>query len=196
MSIINPLSQSSFFQEPPSNIMPKRLGMILLEADLVSLSQIETALQDQAHRPELLLGQILATRGWINSETADFFAQDWSNLVQNKQQLSKPLGWYLQQAALLKEKDIQLILNEQKSTGIRFGTVAVLQGILKSTTLDFFLMYLFPEEFSVSPFRDMKSSKGNGKFLFGSLEPESSRDNTNLLIQESDDQDVDFLWID
>ena len=196
MSIINPLGENSFPQKPSLDLVPKRLGTILLEADLVSVSQIQVALQDQAYRPDLLLGEILATRGWINPETADFFAQDWSYILQHKQQLSKPLGWYLQQAALLKDKDIQLILNEQKSTGIRFGTVAVLQGILKSTTLDFFLMYLFPQEFDVSPFRDMRSSQGRPKFSFGTLALESSSDQTNSLLEDSDDQDFEIKWID
>lgn len=195
MSIINPLDQNSFPQNQALNLMPKRLGMILLEADLVSVSQIQVALQDQVYRPDLLLGEILATRGWINPETADFFAQDWSYFLEHKQELSQPLGWYLQQAALLKQKDIQLILDEQKSTGIRFGTVAVLQGILKSTTLDFFLMYLFPQEFTVSPFRDMRHSKGNRKFLFGDCKSESSNSN-NSLIQESDNEDFEIKWID
>ena len=191
MSIINSLDQHS---DP--NLMPKRLGMILLEADLVSVAQIEVALQDQSYRPDLLLGEILATRGWIQPETADFFAQDWSYLLKHKQELSKPLGWYLQQAALLKEKDIKLILNEQKSTGIRFGTVAVLQGILKSTTLDFFLMYLFPEELKVSPFKYMHSSRVNRKVSFGKLELESSDNQTNLLIpQLENDDDDDITWI-
>ena len=81
MSIINSLDHHS-----ATNLMPKRLGMILLEADLVSVSQIQVALQDQLYRPDLLLGEILATRGWINPETADFFAQDWSYLLQHKQE--------------------------------------------------------------------------------------------------------------
>ncbi len=195
MSIINPLDQNSFPQKPDLDLVPKRLGMILLEADLVSVSQIQVALQDQIYRPDLLLGEILATRGWINSETADFFAQDWSYLLQHKQELSKPLGWYLQQAALLKEEDIQLILNEQKSSGIRFGTVAVLQGILKSTTLDFFLMYLFPQELSVSPFRDMRPSKGKRRFSFDSLKSESSSNDSNLFIPEPEEQDCEIKWI-
>ena len=196
MSIINPLDQNSFPQKPALDLMPKRLGTILLEADLVSVAQIQVALQDQAYRPDLLLGEILATRGWINPETADFFAQHWLRILQHKQQLSKPLGWYLKEAALLKDKDIQLILNEQKSTGIRFGTVAVLQGILKSTTLDFFLMYLFPQEFDVSPFRDMYRSKGRRKFSFDTLQLESFGNQTNSLIEESDDEDFEIKWID
>ncbi len=132
------------------SIQPKPLGMILREADLVSIPQLQLALQSQVDYPHLRLGEILALRGWLKPETADFLAQDWLQLVQQKTR--KPLGYYLQKSALLEEKQIKVILEEQKATGIRFGTVAVLQGLLKSTTLDFFLMYLFPKEVGVSPF--------------------------------------------
>ena len=159
MSIRDPLTIKSVpGKHSPYYICPKRLGIILLEADLVSVAQIEVALHDQVHSPNLRLGEILAIRGWIKQETADFFAQDWPDLI--KQKSRKRLGWYLQQAALLKEEDINKILDEQRVTGIRFGTVAVLQGFLKSTTLDFFLMYLFPKEFKVSPCQNLSGLKG------------------------------------
>lgn len=132
---------------------PKPIGTILQEADLVSLSQIERALQAKNQHPHLRLGELLAMYGWIKSETADFFVQDWLNVLKNKER--DPLGYYLQQAALLDQNQIEFILAEQRKTGIRFGTVAVLQGLLKSTTLDFFLSHLFPQELNVSPFVNM-----------------------------------------
>ena len=131
------------------------LGMILQEADLVSWGRIELALQTQTQYPNLRLGEILAMCDWIKPETADFFAQDWSNVIQ--QQQKDPLGYYFKQAALLNEAEIETVLAEQRRTGIRFGTVAVLQGFIKSTTLDFFLMYLFPNELETSPFVNMYS---------------------------------------
>ncbi len=138
MSIRDPLTIKSVpGKHSPYYICPKRLGIILLEADLVSVAQIEVALHDQVHSPNLRLGEILAIRNWIQQETADFFARDWLLLIQEKSR--NPIGWYLQQAALLKEKQINSILEEQKLTGLRFGAVAVLQGIIESTTLDFFL---------------------------------------------------------
>ena len=136
---------------------PKRLGTILQEADLVSLQQIESALQDKTQDPKLRIGDILARRGLIKPKTADFFAQDWLKLVGHTKR--EALGYYLKQAALLDEEQIKAILEQQRKTGVRFGTVAVLQGFLKSTTLDFFLMYLFPEELNVSPFINMYSRR-------------------------------------
>jgi hypothetical protein len=48
------------------------------------------------------------------------------------------LDYYLQQAALLDEKQIKIILQEPKQLWVRFGSVAVLKGWLKQETLDFF----------------------------------------------------------
>ena len=156
MSQQSPLNNTgidSIERSHPLEIEPKRIGTILREADLVSLHQLNLALKDQAKFPHLRLGEILAMRGWIKSETADFFVQDWSKIVTNRDR--KPLGYYLVQSALLKPEQIETILEEQKSTGIRFGTIAVMQGLLKSTTLDFFLMNLFPRELNRSPFASM-----------------------------------------
>ena len=131
----------------------KPIGAILQEADLVSISQIELALQEKSRYPHLRLGEVLAMHGWVKPETADFFVQDWSNVLRDREK--DPLGYYLQQAGLLDKEQIDFILEEQRKTGIRFGTVAVLQGLLKSTTLDFFLSHLYPEELNVSPFINM-----------------------------------------
>ncbi len=98
----------------------------------------------------------MAKKAIIKPETADFFAQDWSKVVIQPEK--DALGYYLRQAAILSSAQIEVILAEQRSTGVRFGTVAVFQGFLKSTTLDFFLANLFPEELHVSPFINMSQS--------------------------------------
>ena len=138
------------------SIKTKLLGEILQEADLVSPFQLETALLTQAQNPELRLGEILAQRGIIEPQTADFFVRDWSNIVMQPEK--DALGFYLQQAAILNSAQIEVILTEQQTTGVRFGTVAVFQGFLKSTTLDFFLANLFPERMHQSPFINMYSA--------------------------------------
>ncbi|MFM2312499.1 MAG: hypothetical protein RLZZ04_1775 [Cyanobacteriota bacterium] len=131
----------------------KTLGAILQEADLVSSRQIESALQDKMQYPALRIGEILAHKKLIKPETADFFAQDWTKAVIESEK--NALGYYLRQAAILDSEQIELILAEQRASGVRFGTVAVFQGFIKSTTLDFFLTNLFPQEFAVSPFINM-----------------------------------------
>lgn len=144
----SPLNKSHLLK-----LQPKRIGTILREADLVSIPQLDLALRDQSNFPDMRLGEILAMRGWIKPETADFFVQDWSQVLTKKDR--QPLGQYLIQSALLEPEQLKIILEEQKYTGIRFGTIAVMQGVLKSTTLDFFLMHLFPKEITVSPFVNM-----------------------------------------
>ena len=195
MSIRDPLTIKSVpGKHSPYYICPKRLGIILLEADLVSVAQIEVALHDQVHSPNLRLGEILAIRGWIKQETADFFAQDWPNLI--KQKSRQRLGWYLQQAALLKEKDIKKILDEQRFTGVRFGTVAVLQGILKSTTLDFFLMYLFPKEFKVSPCQNLHGLKKNKQLPSRNSKLKHFNNHTDLAVYDLEPEVGEIKWID
>ena len=137
------------------SIKTKLLGEILQEADLISPFQLETALLNQAQNPDLRLGEILAQKGIIEPQTADFFVKDWSKIVMQPEK--DALGFYLQQAAILNSAQIEVVLAEQQTTGVRFGTVAVFQGFLKSTTLDFFLANLFPERMHQSPFVDMYS---------------------------------------
>jgi hypothetical protein len=131
----------------------KTLGAILQEADLVSSRQIDSALQDKIHYPDLRIGEILANKKLIKPETADFFVQDWTKAVIESEK--NALGYYLKQAAILDSEQIELVLAEQRASGVRFGTVAVFQGFMKSTTLDFFLTNLFPQESRVSPFINM-----------------------------------------
>ena len=118
------------------------LGKTLKDAGLITASQIEVALYDQQYYKDLRIGEILAMRGWIEQNTADFFCEQWFYLIDRKQ--VKPLGYYLKQAGLLTERDIQLILNEQKKQALRFGTTAVMSGLLKQQTMEFFLRNLFP----------------------------------------------------
>ena len=138
------------------SVQTKKLGTILQEADLITNREIELALQTQINTPHFKIGEILAQQNSIKAETADFFAQEWSKIVVQPEK--DVLGYYLRQAAILDREQVEIILNEQRSTGIRFGTIAVFQGFLKSTTLDFFLANLFPEELHVSPFINMYRS--------------------------------------
>jgi pSer/pThr/pTyr-binding forkhead associated (FHA) protein len=127
------------------NFPLKLLGSILQQAELVSGSQIEIALRDQIQSNQMKIGEILALRGWIKQETADFFAERWPNLLRQKSK--QPLGHYLKEAALLSENQIRAILSQQKQKQLqlRFGTLVILNGWLKPTTIEFFLNYFYPE---------------------------------------------------
>ena len=62
-------------------------------------------------------------------------------------------------AGLLKKSDLENVLLEQQNEQYRYrlGTIAVTKGYIKSSTVDFFLKYLFPEELGSSPIRTLDS---------------------------------------
>lgn len=124
------------------------LGEILKEAGLITKPQIEVALHDQTYYQDMRFGEILALRGWIDADTADFFVEEWWDLI--NRQKKEPLGFYLKKAGLLSEAQIQLVLQEQNNTLLRFGTTAVLKGLVKQETVDFFLKNLFPHQINKS----------------------------------------------
>lgn len=122
----------------------KPIGEILKEADLITAPQLEVALRDQIYYQDLRLGEILALRGWIKQNTADFFVQEWFKLINRR--IEHPIGFYLNKAGLLNEQDIQIILAEQRKYSLRFGDTAVQRGLIKSGTIQFFLQNLFPSQ--------------------------------------------------
>jgi hypothetical protein len=177
------------FSEPciivPQSPNTKPLGSILQEADLVSSAQIEVALKDQKDYRELKIGEILALRGWLKQETADFFVRQWPSLVQQKQE--KPLGYYLKAAGLLDEEQIHLLLCEQEQIGLRLGALAVLKGWIKPTTLDYFLKNLCPDRQSEAPF--VKKAREDEEFSAR----EQARENTlteDTMTEETLDKDT------
>lgn len=122
----------------------KPIGEILQEAALITPPQLEVALRDQIYYEDMRLGEILALRGWIEQDTADFFVQDWFKLVNRR--IDRPLGFYLNKAGLISEEDIKNILREQHLSSLRFGDTAVQQGLIKPKTVNFFLKNLFPSQ--------------------------------------------------
>jgi hypothetical protein len=139
----------------------KPIGTILQEADLITTPQLEVALRDQAYYEDMRLGEILALRGWIKQDTADFFVQDWFKLVNNR--INHPIGFYLNKAGLLSESDIQRILKEQSTNSLRFGDAAIKQGLLKPNTVQFFLQNLFPSQLNNSRQISQENEKSSDK---------------------------------
>jgi hypothetical protein len=138
----------------------KRLGETLLDANLISETQIEIALREQAQAPQKRIGAIFVSKGWIRQETVDFFADEWQQILnQPRKNSHKQLGYYLQKAALLDEQEIKLLIEEQKqgSLWIRLGALATLRGFLHQSTVDFFLEHLFPEYAADSSFIKAKN---------------------------------------
>ena len=117
----------------------KPVGQVLKQAGLISRNQIELALKEQSLNQHILIGEILSTRGWIKRETVEFFVNCLPDLIEKKQQ--QPIGYYLKQAGLLSEHQVQYILSlqNQEQSWIRFGKLAVINKLLEQETLDFFL---------------------------------------------------------
>ncbi|MDJ0595719.1 MAG: pentapeptide repeat-containing protein [Pleurocapsa sp. MO_226.B13] len=152
-----------------SDFSKKPLGEILIEAGLIPIHQLELALQEQKHTG-MRVGEILVLHGWIKQETVDFFADKWTKFIEEKDK--KPLIYYFQQAGLLNDEQVEAIarLQQLKHKKTRFHRLAVEQGYLKRTTVDFFLAYLFniysPKTISVAkPYEVLKRySRGEKNF--------------------------------
>ncbi len=130
----------------------KPLGVVLIEAGLVSIHQVELALQEQETSTERI-GEILSRHGWIKQQTVDFFAEKWSKVLEEKKK--KPLPYYLNKAGLLDKEQINTILELQKlkPEKVRFHNLVSEQGYLSQKTVDFFLACLYnihkPRQISV-----------------------------------------------
>lgn len=122
-------------------IIVKPLGLVLCKAGLVSSEQVETALKESSILPKYRIGEILAIRGLIKPQTADFFAEIWPDILMTKKQ--QPLGQYLQEASLINEQQIARVLKIQSHNSTKkFGKIVVEQGLISQATLDFFLDHL------------------------------------------------------
>jgi hypothetical protein len=137
----------------------KPLGTVLLRGGLISPAQVEVALVDQRHNPNLRLGDVLELRGWLHRSTLDFFSEEWPRLVAG--QANHPIGVYLQKAGLLTQKQLDALLKEQMQTGLRIGALAVLHGWLKQETLDLFLRGIAPEHRTDSAFKPLRQPLNN-----------------------------------
>lgn len=138
----------------------KPIGEILQEAGLITVPQLEVALRDQTYYEDMRLGEILALRGWVKQDTADFFVQEWFKLMGKR--IEHPIGFYLQKAGLLSEEDIKVILMEQRQLSLRFGDAAVKRGLIKPDTVNFFVQNLFPSQLTRPPASGREPSRFQG----------------------------------
>ena len=116
------------------------IGEILLEAGLISSTQLKIALTFQRESSqELRLGDIIASKGWLKKETIDFLLKIASPSYKLKYTTGQPIGYYLLKAGLLSSEQINQILQEQKKLGLKFCYLAVLRGFIKAETADFFI---------------------------------------------------------
>ncbi|NCO75399.1 MAG: hypothetical protein GW795_13020 [Cyanobacteria bacterium] len=142
-------------------LIKKPVGEILEEAGLINSGQIHVALIEQSIYTHLKLGEILALHGWIDQQTADFFAEKIKQLACDDKK--QRMGYYFIEAGLLKEKDIKAILDEQEQLGIKFGSLAVLKGYIKQETLTFFLTHFAPEGIDTNAIQYLDKTTINSK---------------------------------
>lgn len=123
------------------NPSPRKLiGEILEEAGLISSPQLETALTVQSrssHFPKL--GEIITSQGWLKQKTIDFLVDVFSVSDLSKYLPRQPIGYYLKEAGLLSQEQIDSIMEDQQRLGIKFCYLAVIKGFLRPKTADFFL---------------------------------------------------------
>jgi hypothetical protein len=147
---------------PIQSLSSRKIGEILRQAYLITPSQLEEALQEQRSGKNQRIGEILAQKGCIKQETVDFFAQKWEKILRDPQSASRhPLGYYLKEAGLLDDEQIEAIVHEQqeKRLWVRLGTMAVLKGWLAQSVIDFFVEHLYPEQATDSPFLKLGDKK-------------------------------------
>ncbi|MGL5082767.1 MAG: hypothetical protein ACRC8A_14875 [Microcoleaceae cyanobacterium] len=131
------VAQHSKFSDLPQDLLPRPpIGNILKTAGLLSEAQVATALKiQQSQDPPQKLGMIIANHGWLSQETIDFFAEE----LHLQNHLKLPLGQCLRRANLLKTHQIDLILEFQHQSGLRFGEIAVHKGWVKQETINLIL---------------------------------------------------------
>ncbi len=117
------------------------IGSLLEQAALISAAQVQVALQDQSYCGSRM-GEILAMRGWIKQETADFFAEQWPLILHDPTGI--PIGACMQQAFLVTSEQVERALMDQHSNGLRIGAIFVLNGWVKQPTVDFFSRFWPP----------------------------------------------------
>lgn len=128
----NPFENESFLTKNLSHPIGQRLEA----AGLLSSGQIEVTLRDQQHGTNLLFGEILLLRSWIQEQTLAFFLNLDKASSTAFQQL--PLGQRLKTAGLVTDWDIERALADQRRARIKLGQVLVSQGVISQQTADFF----------------------------------------------------------
>ncbi len=118
----------------------KPVGKLLKQAGLISDIQITEILNIQSQSKKFKFGKILVQQGILKQKTVDFFIEQFPQILRQKS--IKPLGYYFQESDLITSPQIKILLEEQKSTGMLLGELALEKKWLKPKTLNFFLHHL------------------------------------------------------
>lgn len=114
----------------------KPLGLLLHEAGLLTMNQVEVLLAKQAKEPDQRFGELAIQNGWLNPKTVRFF------LVELPRWLNKhyahSLPDYLEVSGLLSHEQIHTLQAEQNYDSRPLETLAVERGWINQKTVDFF----------------------------------------------------------
>lgn len=177
-------------------IKGKKIGELLQEAYLIDEDQLKFALMEQTYLyTDRKLGEVLVHHGWLKQKTADFFGDEIEKVYEGKSLL---IGNILFKAGLLSEKEIQDILQEQRQTGLRFGEIVILKGLIQEETVKFFI-----ENFALyknkQEFYQYQKQKIKSKLKFNTVKQRIESFNTKkrpILNQVKKVQVIDFNDID
>ncbi|MGB5633576.1 MAG: hypothetical protein WBM86_12485, partial [Waterburya sp.] len=119
---------------------------------------LQNALDIQSKYPQMKLGEILVLQEEVKAKTINFFVNKWQEFLVQGQQF--PIGYYLKNAALLNDQQIEIILEEQKNNNQKFGVLAAQKGWIKQSTIDFILDSLSksPQIMSLSSLEEYNNS--------------------------------------
>ncbi len=115
----------------------QRIGELLVEAGLVHETQIQEV-SGKRRYSQMLLGEILAQRGWVSWETVEFMSllrRSWLPEISDR----PAVGEAIKAAGLITSGQLTEALKRQKRQEAYFGDVLVGQGQIREQTLEFFL---------------------------------------------------------
>ena len=133
---IQPLLES---MQNQLSLTEKPLGVYLLEASLVTLEQLDAALNEQ-QTTKARLGDTLVSQGVVSQQTIDYIMEK----VVSKSQ--RPLGTYLLEAGLVNQEQLDIALNEQKTTGARLGDILTSKDVVKPQTIEYLVNEVIKSE--------------------------------------------------
>lgn len=114
----------------------KPLGLLLHEAGLLSMDQVEFLLEQQVKSPGQRFGELIVQQGWVNAQTVRFFLVELPQWLKQKRAYS--LTEYLQTSGLLSDEQLDQLVRDQKIEPIALELLAIQYGWVKDETVNFF----------------------------------------------------------
>ncbi|MEA5417718.1 WecB/TagA/CpsF family glycosyltransferase [Spirulina sp. CCNP1310] len=114
----------------------KPLGLLLHEAGLLTMHQVEVLLVKQAKDPDQRFGELAIQHGWLEPKTVHFFLVELPRWLQKH--YAHRLLDYLEVAGLLSHGQIEALQVEQQSDPRALEQLAIERGWIKPKTVEFF----------------------------------------------------------